>query len=127
MTTVQLIMKVLGDPPPEGDPLPATLVRIDGIDEPMDLDHGPCLRFVFAYSDEPYQDHKAAALVSTALNQHSRLYALLRGLLGRDLEDGEDVTQAVRGLVGKDFLIVVEHRHRDSGPTFLDVVEAVSA
>jgi len=92
----RLIMKHLGPLPPSGTTLPARLLSVEGIAEDLVLEHGSCVRFTFGLVPHEYQHRVATVLTSTALNEGSRLFALVASMLNRTVGAGEDITDTDR-------------------------------
>lgn len=122
---MQLVMQRLGPLPPEGTKHLARLIRIEGLDEPLVLRHGQCLKLVFGFLESTYQRREATALTSTAVNEHSRIYRLARSMTAREFDDGEEIAEELRRQLNNVFWIQVQHREGETGDVkFLDVLTA---
>lgn len=103
----------------------AELRAIEGLETPLESDHGAYLRFEFGFMSDDYAEWSASAVTSTVLNEYSRLGALLRAMIGEvafdAIEDDADITPLLKDLIGQRFDIVIAHRVTDAGTTFLDV------
>lgn len=103
----------------------AELRSIEGLDRPLESDHGAYLRFEFGFISSDYAEWTASAVTSTTLNEYSRLGVLLRAMIGDTAFDGieneSDITPLLKDLIGQRFDVVIAHRMTDAGTTFLDV------
>jgi hypothetical protein len=119
----RIVMHRIGPLPPPGQHY-ATLESIDGLSEPLMLEHGECLRFNFRFASKAFEKRTANLLTSAKMTEYSRLHELLISIWGQQFEDGEDVTDAIRELVGQTFRITIEHREVGDA-VFLNVVNVV--
>jgi len=123
-----ITMKRRGPIPPESCTHKAILTGIDGLDTPLQGKHGEYLRFNFDFVRDDYANWSATAITSPILNEYSKLGELAREMIGDEafekLEDGTDVSELLKSMIGDSFDIVIEHRSTEHGSTFIDVVSA---
>jgi hypothetical protein len=87
----------------------ATFTRYEE-DEGM---HGPMIKWFFELDDEDYPGRTISGISSTAFNPMSKMYAWVQALMGRPIEDGEEID--LDDLVGRQVMIDVDHKQTERG------------
>jgi hypothetical protein len=84
-------------------------------------DDGKRWRWSWRVATGPHTGKFASALTGKNLNPNSQAGGLIRGLLGRDLEVGENVKASIDACVGKRYLVSVAPGSRGGKPAVRSV------
>ncbi len=121
-------MSKRGPIPPTSRIHKGILTAINGLDKPLQGKHGEYLRFEFDFVCKEYANWTASVITSCVLHEHSKLGEFVRGMIGDEafekLDDGTDVSDLLKNLIGESFDIVIDHRTAEHGSTFIDVISA---
>ena len=82
-------------------------------------EHGPFVKLFFELLDEEHAGKILTGIAYTKFNPMSKLFAWTQALLGRPIEDGEEID--LDDLVGRECMLDIEHRKTERG-TFERVV-----
>jgi hypothetical protein len=75
--------------------------------------HGAMVKWFFDLQDEDYQGRSISGISSTAFNPMSKMWAWVQALLGRPIEDGEEID--LDDLIGREVMIDVDHKQTERG------------
>lgn len=75
--------------------------------------HGEMIKWFFDCEDEDYPGRTISGISSTAFNPMSKMYAWVGALMGRPIEDGEEID--LDSLVGREVMIDVDHKQTERG------------
>ena len=81
--------------------------------------HGPFVKWYFEVLDEEYPGRSLKGISSTAFNPMSKMWAWVQALLGRPIEDGEELE--LDDLIGRECLLDIDHHKTERG-TFERIV-----
>lgn len=87
--------------------------RYTGYEKVDEGQHGPFVKHFFTILDEEYAHRSLKGVTSTAFNPMSKLWAWVQALLGRSIEDGEEID--LDDLVGRECWLDIEHQRTDRG------------
>lgn len=104
--------------------LNATLVGIDGTDGSLSYNNNLCLRLVFQLSGSGYEGRNVSVLTGHKFSPSSKLGRLVKGMLGREPGEGEEVE--LSSFINQDFQVMVEPK-AGNGRTFYNVAEVRAA
>lgn len=75
--------------------------------------HGEMIKWFFDCQDEDYEGRTISGISSTAFNPMSKMYAWVQALMGRPIEDGEEID--LDDLIGREVMIDVDHKLTERG------------
>ena len=75
--------------------------------------HGPMVKWFFDLQDEDYEGRSISGISSTSFNPMSKMWAWVQALLGRPIEDGEEID--LDELIGREVMIDVDHKQTERG------------
>ena len=75
--------------------------------------HGAMVKWFFDLQDEEYEGRSISGISSTSFNPMSKMWAWVQALLGRPIEDGEEID--LDELIGREVMIDVDHKVTERG------------
>jgi len=104
--------------------LNGTLLAVDGTDGSLIYNGNLCLRLVFGLSADEYAGRNVSALTGHKFSPTSKLGRIVKGMLGREPGEGEEVD--LQSFINQEFQVMVEPK-ASNGRTFYNVAEVRAA